>query len=524
VPRQRSSGGPDGAEGGQQEGGPVFEKVLIANRGEIALRIIRTAREMGIATVAVHSDADRGSPHVAQADEAVRLGPAPSRDSYLRGDLIIREALRLGVQAIHPGYGFLAENAAFARHCADAGLVFVGPPPAVIEAMGSKTAARQAMIQAGVPVVPGTEEAIDDPAAALELARAIGFPVMLKAAAGGGGKGMRLVAAAADFLPALEAARREAEGAFGDSAVYLEKFVEEPHHIEVQVLADSHGSVLHLGERECSIQRRHQKVVEESPSPFVTPELRRLLCATAVQAARAVAYVNAGTIEFLVDKDRRPYFLEMNTRLQVEHPVTEWVTGLDLVREQFRVAAGLPLGRSQEEILFHGHAIECRVCAEDPRQGFLPDTGCLTLHLAPAGPGVRLDSGVEAGSEVGVHYDPLLAKLSVWAGDRPAAIARMHRALGEYRLHGVAHNLDFCRWVMEHAVFQGGDTSTPFIAAHWRPETLEEAVPAGERLAAELAGLLAREAEREGGCGADRAGGAGEIPDSPWRWQHRREP
>ena len=501
----------------------MFKKLLIANRGEIALRVIRTARELGIATVAVHSEADRGAPHVAQADEAVCLGPAPSRESYLKGGRIIEEALRLGAEAIHPGYGFLSENATFARACADAGLVFVGPPAAVIEAMGSKTAARQAMIRAGVPVVPGTEEAISDPRAALETARALGFPVMLKAAAGGGGKGMRLVAAEDGFLPALEAARREALGAFGDEAVYLEKFLEEPHHIEVQVLADRHGAVLHLGERECSIQRRHQKVVEESPSPFVTPELRRELCETAVRAARAVGYINAGTIEFLVDRHHRGYFLEMNTRLQVEHPVTEWVTGLDLVREQLRVAAGLPLGFGQEDVVFRGHAIECRVCAEDPLHNFLPDTGRLRLHLPPGGPGVRTDSGVETGSEVGVHYDPLLAKLSVWAQDRPAAIERMRRALSEYRLQGLAHNLDFCRWVMEHGAFRAGLYDTGFIATHFRPELLEQGLAADERLAAEVAGLLERLVHAEGGPATTGAvASATDSSDSGWRWQHRR--
>jgi acetyl/propionyl-CoA carboxylase alpha subunit len=324
------------------------------------------------------------------------------------------------------------------------------------------------------------------------------------------------VAAEADFIPALEAARREASGAFGDDAVYLEKYLEEPHHVEVQVLADTHGAVLHLGERECSIQRRHQKVVEESPSPFITAELRRELCRIAVRAARAVGYVNAGTIEFLVDRHQRGYFLEMNTRLQVEHPVTEWVTGLDLVREQLCVAAGLPLSFCQEDVRFQGHAIECRVCAEDPRHNFLPDTGRLRLHLPPGGPGVRLDAGVETGGEVGVHYDPLLAKLSVWAADRTAAIARMRRALAEYRLHGLAHNLDFCRWVMEHPAFAAGRYDTGFIAAHFHPGALEEGLATDEILAAEAAGLLERLAHEETGTAAEPA------RESAWRWQHRR--
>jgi acetyl-CoA carboxylase biotin carboxylase subunit len=496
----------------------MIRKLLVANRGEIALRVLRTAREMGIPTVAVFSEADRGAPHVRHADEAVCLGPAPSRESYLRGDRILREARRLGVEAIHPGYGFLSENAEFARACADEGIVFVGPPAEVIEAMGSKTAARQAMIQAGVPVVPGTEQAIVDVDEAARVAEAIGFPVMLKAAAGGGGKGMRRVESLEEFGGALEAARREALGAFADGAVYLEKYLEEPHHVEVQVLADAHGNVVHVGERECSIQRRHQKVVEETPSPFLTPELREALCATAVQAARAVGYLNAGTIEFLVDGRRNFYFLEMNTRLQVEHPVTEWVSGLDLVREQLRVAAGLPLSFTQGDLRLRGHSIECRICAEDPLEGFLPDTGRVTLHAGPAGPGVRLDSGVETGSEVGVHYDPLLAKLSVWAQDRPAAIRRMLRALGEYRLHGLRTNLDFCRWVLEHEEFAAGRYDTGFLAQHFRPERLADGVDGDLRLAAEVAGLLERLEDRESGGSSQDAGST----RSAWWLQNRR--
>ena len=497
----------------------MIRKLLVANRGEIALRVIRTAREMGIATVAVHSEPDRFAPHVAAADEAVELGPAPSAESYLRVDRILEAARRLGADAVHPGYGFLSENAAFARACAGAGLAFVGPSPEVIEAMGSKTRARETMIAAGVPVVPGTEAAVQRAEDALAEADRIGFPLMIKAAAGGGGKGMRRVERREDLAAAFEAARREALGAFGDGDIYLEKYLLDPHHVEVQVLGDSHGTVVHLGERECSVQRRHQKVVEESPSPFLTPELREEICAVAVRAARAVGYVNAGTVEFLVDGSRRAYFLEMNTRLQVEHPVTEWVCGVDLVREQLRVASGLPISFSQEDVVARGHAVECRICAEDPRERFLPDTGTITAHVAPGGPGVRLDSGVAAGVEVGVHYDPLLAKLSVWGPDRGAALARMARALEEYRLQGVATNLAFCRWVMEHEVFRGGVYTTHFIADHFRPERLD-ARDDGLVAAAEAAELLRR--LRCGGAGAAAAASEPETAGEGWRWQHRR--
>ncbi len=496
----------------------MFKRILIANRGEIALRVIRTAREMGIETIAVYSEADRASLHVVEADYAVCIGPAPSRESYLKGDVILDVALKMGAEAIHPGYGFLSENADFTRACSAAGIVFVGPSPEVMESMGSKTCARRTMIDAGVPVVPGTEEAIQDVNAALEIAREIGFPVMLKAAAGGGGKGMRLVHEEKDFVNALEAARREAQGAFGDAEVYVEKFVEEPHHIEVQILADSHGNVIHLGERECSIQRRHQKVVEESPSPFVTPELRQAICDTAVQAARAVGYVNAGTIEFLVDKHRKHYFLEMNTRLQVEHPVTEWVTGVDLVRQQLLVAAGEAIEIGQEEIVARGHALECRVCAEDPRENFLPDTGRIHTHRLPSGPGIRVDSGVESGSEVSVHYDPMLAKLTAWAQDRDTAIARMHRALAEYRLHGVRNNLDFCRWVMEHPVFASGTYTTRFIEEYFDPEMLDGGGEAN-REAAEVVEIL-RRVKREKGLASEDRGDA--CRSTAWKQQHRR--
>ncbi len=518
----------------------MFSKILVANRGEIALRVIRTAREMAVGTVAVYSEADRCALHVVEADEAVCIGGPPSNQSYLRGERIIAEALRLGAEAVHPGYGFLAENADFARACEGAGLVFIGPSAEVIESLGSKTNARRIMQEAGVPVVPGSGEAVEDPGPALEQAREIGFPVMIKAAAGGGGKGMRLIYEQRDLPAALEAARREAAGAFASAEVYIEKYLEEPHHIEVQVLADAWGNVIHLGERECSIQRRHQKVVEESPSPFVTQKLRRAVCGTAVRAASAAGYVNAGTVEFLVDRHRKHYFLEMNTRLQVEHPVTELVTGVDLVREQLRVAAGEELSCRQEDIHPRGHAIECRICAEDPLENFLPDSGLIHMHRLPDGPGVRVDSGVRRGSEVSVHYDPLLAKLVCWAADRPAAIARMLRALGEYRLHGVRNNIDFCRWVMEHEEFRAGEYSTHFIDRHYDPAALPAAAE-DEQLAAEVAEILqdarlsisaqlplpeAGEEESPHPAPAvmlrDRSGRVAWSEPSVWAWKFRR--
>jgi acetyl-CoA carboxylase, biotin carboxylase subunit len=497
----------------------MIKKLLIANRGEIAIRVQRTAREMGIATVAVYSTADRGAPHVLLADEAVCLGPPPSNESYLRQDAILETAKRLGVDAIHPGYGFLAENAEFARACLDAGIIFVGPSPDVIDAMGSKTQARQRMIAAKVPVVPGTEDAITDSAEALKIALEIGFPVMVKAAAGGGGKGMRKIDRKEDFISAVDAARREAEGSFGDSAVYIEKYLEDPHHIEVQIIADSQGHVLHLGERECSIQRRHQKVVEESPSPFVTPELREEICKIAVQAAEAVGYVNAGTIEFLVDKHRNAYFLEMNTRLQVEHPVTEMVTGLDLVREQLLIASGEPLQWTQEDIQPRGHSLECRVCAEDPRENFLPATGKVALHRVPEGPGVRVDGGLASGGEISMYYDPMISKLIVWAQDRSTAIDRMGRAIEDYRLQGLQHNLEFCHWVMKNKNFRDGDYTTHFIQDHFRSEYLDD--HGEETLAAvELAGVLERVR-----CSSDEENAIqpqDSDAESSWMWKHRR--
>jgi acetyl-CoA carboxylase, biotin carboxylase subunit len=442
---------------------PAFSKVLIANRGEIAVRVIRACREMGITTVAVFSEADREALHVLQADMAVPLGPAPAAESYLNQGKIIAAARAIGAQAVHPGYGFLAENATFAEACAAAGLVFIGPPPAAVRAMGDKMAARRVAERIGVPLVPGTTQPLADGAEAARLARDIGYPVMIKAAMGGGGKGMRLVHAYAELEGALRAARSEAGSAFGDATVYIERYIAEPRHIEVQVLADAHGTVVHLGERECSIQRRHQKLIEESPSPFVDADMRRRMGEAACRLAAAVGYVNAGTVEFLVDRERNFYFLEMNTRLQVEHPVTEFVTGRDLVREQIRIAAGEKLGYTQEDVAFNGHAIECRINAEDPDANFMPSPGKILGLRAPGGPWVRDDSGVYEGYTVPRYYDTLMAKLIVWAADRDGAIARMDRALAEYHVSGVRTTLPVLRRIIRHPDFAAGRIDTHFV-------------------------------------------------------------
>ncbi|HEY4138509.1 MAG TPA: acetyl-CoA carboxylase biotin carboxylase subunit [Casimicrobiaceae bacterium] len=434
----------------------MFDKILVANRGEIALRVIRACREMGIASVAVYSDADAKAAHVREADEAVHVGAPPSSESYLKGDRIIEAAQRVGAQAIHPGYGFLSEREWFARAVRDAGLVFIGPPAEAIAAMGSKTAARQLAIAANVPIVPGTTEALKDAAEAKAIAEKFGYPVLLKAAAGGGGKGMRVVREPKEMENALDTARREAKNSFGDDAVYVEKYIVGPRHVEIQVLGDQHGTMLSLNERECSVQRRHQKMIEEAPSVAVTPEIRRAMGETAVRAASAAGYYNAGTCEFLLDADGKFYFLEMNTRLQVEHPVTELVTGIDLVQWQIRVAAGEKLPFKQEEIVPRGWAIECRITSEDPANGFLPSTGRISyLHL-PSGPGVRWDGGIEIGTEVGLYYDPMLAKLIVHAPTREAAIERMHRALLELTIEGVETSRDFHLRMMEDEDFRSG--------------------------------------------------------------------
>jgi acetyl-CoA carboxylase biotin carboxylase subunit len=442
---------------------PPFAKVLIANRGEIAVRVIRACREMGIATVAVFSEADRESLHVMLADEAVLLGPAPAAESYLRIDRILEAARATGAQAVHPGYGFLAENAAFAEACADAGVVFVGPPPSAIRSMGDKLAARRVAVEHGVAVVPGTEQPIADDAEAARVAVSVGYPVMVKAAMGGGGKGMRLVRTPAELPGSLRAARSEAGAAFGDAAVYIERYVEEPRHIEIQVLADDRGAVVHLGERECSIQRRHQKLIEESPSPFVTPELRRRMGEAARRVAAAVGYVSAGTVEFLVAPDGAFYFLEMNTRLQVEHPVTELVTGRDLVKEQLRIAAGQPLAFGQADVVATGWAIECRINAEDPYAGFIPSPGRITSLRPASGPGVRDDSGVYSGYTIPRFYDTLMSKLVVWGEDRATAIARMARALAEYKVVGVQTTIPILQHIMANEDFAAGHLSTHFV-------------------------------------------------------------
>ena len=473
----------------------MFDKVLIANRGEIALRIVRACRELGVRSVAVYSEADAGAPHVREADEAVAIGPAPSSESYLRGEVLIAAAKRTGAGAIHPGYGFLAERENFARAVRDTGLGWVGPPAEAIAAMGSKTAARALVTKAGVPVVPGTTTPLQDAKEAAKIAPEFGYPVLLKAAAGGGGKGMRVVHSEKELEAGLDSARREAKNAFGDDAVYLEKFIAGPRHVEIQVLGDTHGSMLSLGERECSVQRRHQKMIEEAPSVAVTPELRRAMGDTAVKVARAAGYVNAGTCEFLLDRDGKFFFLEMNTRLQVEHPVTELVTGIDIVQWQLRIARGEKLPFTQAQLAPRGWAIECRITSEDPGNGFLPSTGRITYLRLPGGPGVRWDGGIGIGSEIGLHYDPMLAKLIAWAPTREEAIARMHRALLELTVEGVETSRDFHLRVMEDDEFRRGA-----IDIQWLERRLDSltrvAPPAGGDLAAAIAAALLAEEER----------------------------
>jgi len=443
----------------------MFRKVLVANRGEIAVRLLRALREQRIPSVAVYSEADRASLHVRLADEAVAIGPAPSSESYLRIDRLVDAARQTGAEAIHPGYGFLSENADFAQACLDAGITFIGPGPGAIRAMGVKTEARRVARAAGVSGVPGTDSPLQSAREARDLAAGLGYPVMLKAAAGGGGKGMRLVRAEGEMEAAFRDASGEAERAFKSGDVYLEKFIESPRHIEIQILGDSHGHMIHLGERECSLQRRHQKIIEECPSPLVAayPELRARMGEAAVRVARAAGYTNAGTVEFLVDRNRAFYFLEMNTRLQVEHPVTELVTGLDLVAWQLRIAAGERLTIAQDDVRGRGWSIECRVCAEDPEHGFLPSPGKIAALREPAGPGIRVDSGVYPGWTVPLEYDPLLAKLAGWASSRDEAIQKLRRALGEYSIQGIRCNLRLLADLLDSDGFRRGDLHTGFV-------------------------------------------------------------
>ena len=446
-----------------------IRRLLVANRGEIAIRVIRACRELGIESVAIYSDADANAPHVLAANQAVRVGPGPASESYLVIPAVIAAARETGADAVHPGYGFLSERASFARACADAGLIFVGPPAAAIEAMGSKIGARALMEKAGVPVVPGRTPAGQSEAGIAAAAHAIGFPVLIKASAGGGGKGMRAARDARELAEAAPAARREAQAAFGDGTLYVERLIERPRHVEIQVFADDHGNVVHLFERECSVQRRHQKIVEESPSPALTPGMRAQMGQAAIAAARQVGYRNAGTIEFLLEGKGEWasfFFLEMNTRLQVEHPVTELVTGTDLVRAQLLVAMGHPLPWTQEQLAQRGHAIECRVYAEDPGRGFLPQAGPLRIYREPSGPGIRIDSGVVEGSEVPVQYDPMLAKLIAYGESRDAAIARATAALKRFPILGVRTNVPFLINVLQHPAFHSGDVHTGFIDQH----------------------------------------------------------
>jgi acetyl-CoA carboxylase biotin carboxylase subunit len=467
-------------------------KILIANRGEIAVRVIRACRDMGIASVAVFSEADRGARHVRLADEAWAIGPAPAAESYLRIERVIEAARASGAEAVHPGYGFLAENAGFARACEEAGLAFIGPRSETIALMGEKTAARRLAADAGLSVVPGALEPLADDAAIRREAERIGFPLMLKAAAGGGGKGLRLVTGAGELASAAQRARSEAQAAFGDDRIYLEKALARPRHIEIQVVADQHGGVVHLFERECSIQRRHQKVVEESPSPLLTPELRARMGTLAVALVRKAGYVSAGTVEFLVDESREPYFLEMNTRLQVEHPVTELVTGIDLVKLQIRIAQGERLPFGQEELSPRGHAIECRVYAEDPDAEFVPSPGRIGALRVPGGPGIRDDSGVEEGDEVPSHYDPLISKLLAWGEDRASAIARMRRAVREYRVLGIKTTLPFLERVLRHPDFVAGRTDTSFTERLGRDTPTAEDRPWPVAVAAAAIGAFER--------------------------------
>ncbi len=507
----------------------MFKKILIANRGEIAVRVIRACRELGIPSVAVFSDVDRAALHVRKADEAYPIGPAPAAESYLRMDKILDVAKRSGADAIHPGYGFLSENAQFAQACGDAGVKFIGPTPAAMEMMSSKTRARQEMEKAGVPFVPGTSRGLVSIEEAEQVAERVGYPVMLKAAAGGGGKGMRLVHKREDLRAAIEGAKSEAQRSFGDSEVYIEKAIVNPRHIEMQVLADEHGNTVWLGERECSIQRRHQKVLEEAPSPMVDPDMRRRMGEVAVQVARAAKYTNAGTVEFLVDRQKNFYFLEMNTRLQVEHPVTESITGLDLVHLQIHIAQGEPLPFKQEDVSIRGHAIECRIYAEDPDNNYFPSPGKITLLLAPSGPGIRRDSGIYEGWTVPIDYDPLLAKLVGYGTDRPQAIQRLQRALYEYFVAGIKTNISLFQRILLDPDFQAGKLDTGYLDRLMKQGKADPIAHNGApEVAAIAAGLFAAlddsaATRSTSGVGQSGTTSTPALPTSNWKTRGRAE-
>jgi acetyl-CoA carboxylase biotin carboxylase subunit len=495
----------------------MFKKILIANRGEIAVRVIRACREMGIGTVAVYSDADVGALHVRMADEAFHIGPSPSRESYLVIAKILDVAQRAKADAIHPGYGFLAENAAFSKACDDAGVTFIGPSPASIHLMGSKVEARRAAAKYGVEMVPGTLDPIASDDEARKIVASIGFPIMLKASGGGGGKGLRLVRSQEELESALRSTRSEALAAFGDDSVYIEKFVERPRHVEIQVLADRHGNAVYLGERECTIQRRHQKVIEECPSPIMDPDLRRRMGESALKVVKAAEYYNAGTIEFLVDPERKFYFLEMNTRLQVEHPVTEMVTGLDLVKLQIRVANGEKLPIKQEDIVLRGAAIECRVYAEDPANNFFPSPGKITALRAPSGPGIRDDGGVYEGWTVPIDYDPLISKLAAWGATRDEAVNRIRRALREYHLEGIKTNISFFLEILDNDDFRKANFDTGFIDRWLKTRSVDNSLPEVSRDFAALAAAIYHSETAPASFETTK-----QQTESPWKLDGRR--
>jgi len=474
-----------------------MKKILVANRGEIALRVMRSAKEMGIQTLAVFSEADREMPFVRYADEAVCIGPAPSAQSYLRADKIIEVARQYGADAIHPGYGFLSENAAFSKAVTDAGLIFIGPSSYSIEMMGSKIAAKQAALKFNVPMVPGTDKPLKDYAEAKDIAATVGYPILIKASAGGGGKGMRVVEREEDLEEQMRMAKSEALSAFSNDDVFIEKYVASPKHIEIQLMGDQHGNYVYLFERECSIQRRHQKLIEEAPSSCLTKDIREAMGECAVNVARACKYYGAGTVEFLVDDDLNFYFLEMNTRLQVEHCVTEMISGIDLVKEQIRVARGEQLSFTQDDLKINGHAIELRVCAEDPTDNFLPDTGTLHTYVRPQGPGVRVDDGYEQGMPIPIFYDPMIAKLVVWGRDRQEAIDRLCRAVDEYKVRGIKTTLKFGKWAVRQPAFVAGKFDTKFIEKYFKPEYLQEESEEEQVVAAALAGILWENGRKE---------------------------